>query len=227
MMNSAFLDDTCSLKKPEFVLPASESSSTSKQQRFCWCMPVAISFLLVLLLGVTSAVMGVAEIKQMPAAPPLLLLSPNESTIQTCESLMLASQQGTTIVLQTNDEDSLHYWMTNIVKPILIEVGALALFQSMGALPMLTKLLFASKRSSKLLRLVATKKAATRLMRGVKWRSPRLVRRLHDSAKRLYRSRSRLSAASDITHVIGDDTESANETTNTPDTTHTMMMVAP
>jgi hypothetical protein len=221
MMNSAFLDGT-SLKKPEFALQnvhvVSESSS---KQRFCWCMPVAISFLLMLLLGVTSVVMGAAEIKtQSSIAPPIMLLLP-ESTIETCESLMLASQHE---ISTHPDNDNLHYWMNNIVKPILIEVGALALFQSMGALPMLTKLFLSSRRSSKLLRLVATKKVATRLFR-VKWRSPRMVRRIHDSAKRMYRSRSRLSAASDITHVIGDDTESNQTKPKTQD--NTIMMVAP
>eukprot|EP00545_Synedropsis_sp_CCMP1620_P005702 CAMPEP_0119015104 /NCGR_PEP_ID=MMETSP1176-20130426/10561_1 /TAXON_ID=265551 /ORGANISM="Synedropsis recta cf, Strain CCMP1620" /LENGTH=237 /DNA_ID=CAMNT_0006968371 /DNA_START=193 /DNA_END=906 /DNA_ORIENTATION=+ len=205
--------DNDSLTKPEFAVTKklTETAKQQQQQRVCWCIPLAVSFLLMILLGATSLVTASAQ-------PTDILLLRNivvdESPIVTTESTTTMRASLSMAPTEAANQESVHFWMDSVLKPLLLEVGALALFQSVGAIPTLTKLLLTSRSvHTKVgwLRLLAgSKNTAAGLLfhkanKGIKWKSPRMVRRLADSVKRIYKSRSRLSAASDITHVIGDD----------------------
>lgn len=195
-----------SLNKPEFEVT---KLLEGKQQRICWCAPLVVSFLLMILLGATSFVTTSVH----PKAGTLFVVDESttfktESTTSR-ESLTMAPFMAPT---EAANHVSVHFWMDNILKPLLLEVGALALFQSVGAIPTLTKVLLLASRGVHTKvgwwRLFSNKNTARLLQKvnkGIKWKSPRMVQRFADSVKRIYKSRSRLSAASDITHVIGDD----------------------
>ena len=105
-------------------------------------------------------------------------------------------------------------WTHGIVKRVVIEICSLALLQSLG-IPF-AKFLYSSRWWSKGgLRFLASPSRHHKLVRQAhrsllqhRSKSPHvLFQRVLQSIKRLYKRRSRLSAASDITHVIGDDAD--------------------
>ncbi|KAI2502196.1 hypothetical protein MHU86_12248 [Fragilaria crotonensis] len=106
-----------------------------------------------------------------------------------------------------------HDWTHGTVTRIVIEICSLALLQSLG-LPF-AKFLYSSRWWSKggwrFLVSSARHKFFRQAHRSL-WhhrnKSPHLLfQRVLQSIKRVYKRRSRLSAASDITHVMGDDTD--------------------
>jgi hypothetical protein len=99
----------------------------------------------------------------------------------------------------TPSDDSL---INNLIKPLLIEAGAFALLQFIG-IPTLSRFFLLGVRRFRL----PLKVSRQALKLAKQLRLPRMMRRAHQSLRRMYNQRSRLSAVSDYTHVLGDTAE--------------------
>jgi hypothetical protein len=130
------------------------------------------------------------------------------------------------------DSHQAHSWVVGLVaKPILLEVGGLLACQLVG-IPVLSKaiatsrrflfplakhtvfrhLFFANTSASRLLlrRIIGSSRNARLVLRPRMWlrrARPSTWRRLQRTAIKMFKNRSKISAASDLTHVIGNDIE--------------------
>lgn len=89
-----------------------------------------------------------------------------------------------------------------VLQPLVVEAGALAFCQIVGV-PVAVKL------GAILPRIRVLRSVTTRFSILRRARLP-LVRRIQKSIARLYKNRQRLSAASDITHLMGDEEGNLN-----------------
>mmetsp|Transcript_8805 Transcript_8805/g.12769 ORF Transcript_8805/g.12769 Transcript_8805/m.12769 type:complete len:213 (-) Transcript_8805:88-726(-) len=104
-----------------------------------------------------------------------------------------------------------HTTLEEFLKPLLLEVAAFAIFQ--GFSPLLSKAFFiaSTARASKvpnLLRFFSSLRKKQPVSFGISrpaWLNLKGLERCKQSFQKMYRQRSRLSAASDYTHVLGDN----------------------
>ena len=178
--------------KPMMESPKLQPHLT-KQQQFacCWCLPIAVSSILLILLLGTASLITNQEANTLRFFDDHVVTMTNEAPL--CSGI-------------SDTTSTTRDWINAVLKPVLIEVGALVIFQSVG-MPF-AKFVMTSHKGLPWIRLFSNR--FLRHRGGFRLRSPRTIRRVLDSAKRIYRRRSRLSAASDFTHVIGD--EPVNET---------------
>ena len=194
----------------------------------CWCLPVAVSsFFIILLFGAASFLThnDYAQINGLRTDDRLIeaflslqpLPVPIESWSINNESVALAPFLAP---IAAADISHQNHWIQAVLKPIVMEIGVIALFQSLPLFKVIWTWQKVNQGGAFWVRLVASfrqaflrRRPAASLFRHARTSSSlsspkrvaHLVRRALDSIKRIYKRRSRLSAASDITHVMGDD----------------------
>jgi hypothetical protein len=181
------------------------------------------SFLLLLLIGAASfAACPTAEYGAALFRSDVAIVNTTESWLKHPESWSISEYKQSIVPfvspsLTVSDNHLPHDWTHGIVKRIVIEVCSLALLQSLG-MPF-AKFLYSSRWWSKggwrFLASSARHKIFRQAHRSL-WhhrnKSPQLLfRRVLQSIKSIYKRRGRLSAASDITHVMGDDTDNEHK----------------
>lgn len=213
------------------LLPHPQLEKLRHHRVACWCLPVVVSsVLLILLFGTASFLIhnNYAQLNVLPSddsrieivASLQLLPEPIESRPMEDESLALAPFLAPIAAADIAHQD---HWIQAVLKPIVMEVGVIALVQSLPLFKIMWTLQKVNQGGAVWVRLVASfrqaflrRRPAALLFRHTRRTSSslsssrrivQLVRRALDSIKRIYKRRSRLSAASDITHVIGDDSD--------------------
>lgn len=101
-----------------------------------------------------------------------------------------------------------------VVKPLVVQVGGVILFQVIGQVPFVSQLLWFARRSRKfhgglllvrnLIRRIPCTSGARRFFRRT---LPRAFRNVPRKVVKLYKRRSRLSIASEYTNFIGNEDE--------------------
>lgn len=178
--------------------PPNANHVSKPMEPFCWRIPFVASLLLMILLG-SATLLSNRDVHSLGVA---------HSSHHVEDSFPLNTREsgGMTHVMQ----HSLKIWTGSVIKTVLIEVGAMALFQSVGMLPTLTKILMAGRKVKPawIRLLMQNSKNSAHVVRQMSTgglRSPRLVRRLGQFVQNVYKRRSRLSTASDFLNIVGDD----------------------
>lgn len=205
----------------------------------CWCLPVVVSsFLLILLFAAASFLThnDCTQFNVVPLNDNLIenvvsahsLPVPIESRTMDNESFALAPFLAPFVApIAAVDINPQDHWIQAVLTPIVMEVGVIALVQSLPLFKLIWTFQKASQGGAVWVRLATSfrqaflrRRPAALLFRQARRSSSlsssrrvvQLVRRAVDSIKRIYKRRSRLSAASDITHVMGDDSDQETNT---------------
>lgn len=190
------------IMKASPLTPRDANHVSKPQEPFCWRIPFVLSLLMMILLG-SATFLTHKDINN-----DVLGGVHHNAYVEDSLSRGIGESSMTHVM-----DHSLKFWTTSVIKTVVIEVGAIALFQSVGMLPTLAKVLMTTRKVAKpwFLRMfmLNSKTSARVLFRNYRggMRSPRMVRRLAQSVKTIYKRRSRLSAASDFTHVVGNEEE--------------------
>eukprot|EP00541_Cyclophora_tenuis_P009536 CAMPEP_0116561436 /NCGR_PEP_ID=MMETSP0397-20121206/11582_1 /TAXON_ID=216820 /ORGANISM="Cyclophora tenuis, Strain ECT3854" /LENGTH=209 /DNA_ID=CAMNT_0004087579 /DNA_START=74 /DNA_END=703 /DNA_ORIENTATION=- len=99
-----------------------------------------------------------------------------------------------------DDDDDDRFWMEGVIRPLFVELGGLVICQIVG-IPAAVKL-------GSFLHRIRLQKLLSRFGSGIGSSIPirfPLWRRIQRTIVRLYKNRQRLSAASDLTHLMGDE----------------------
>eukprot|EP00541_Cyclophora_tenuis_P012160 CAMPEP_0116544438 /NCGR_PEP_ID=MMETSP0397-20121206/2116_1 /TAXON_ID=216820 /ORGANISM="Cyclophora tenuis, Strain ECT3854" /LENGTH=202 /DNA_ID=CAMNT_0004068647 /DNA_START=74 /DNA_END=682 /DNA_ORIENTATION=- len=127
----------------------------------------------------------------------------DEVTPSSSLSSFVSTTTTTTAVVEKkndDDDDDDRFWMEGVIRPLFVELGGLVICQIVG-IPAAVKL-------GSFLNRIRLQKLLSRFGSGIGSSIPirfPLWRRIQRTIVRLYKNRQRLSAASDLTHLMGDE----------------------